>query len=129
MFKYGKAICYQGYRDGQSPILGVYPTKDQILEDLLILDMEFDYMISKYFHPTKESNEWVWWDEINKLPDEFIQYAAGCALFGFVGINKNVLSKILNSKYDSIFNLDIFFVLYTCVIVLSLCHQTIGSEE
>ena len=34
----------------------------------LIEDMEFDYMISKYFHPTKESNEWVWWDEINKLP-------------------------------------------------------------
>ncbi|XMB72026.1 glycosyl hydrolase family 17 protein [Mycoplasmatota bacterium WC30] len=44
MFKYGKAICYQGYRKGHSPILGICPTKEQVLEDLLILDQEFDYI-------------------------------------------------------------------------------------
>ncbi|TVR77927.1 MAG: glycosyl hydrolase [Saprospirales bacterium] len=33
---YGRAICYSGFREGQSPGL-VYPTYDQIKEDLLIL--------------------------------------------------------------------------------------------
>ena len=31
------AICYSGYRDGQSPIESLYPTYDEIREDLLIL--------------------------------------------------------------------------------------------
>lgn len=33
----GRAICYSGYRDGQSPDARVYPSLDQIREDLLIL--------------------------------------------------------------------------------------------
>ena len=33
----GNAICYSGYRQGQSPGLRVYPSSDEILEDLLIL--------------------------------------------------------------------------------------------
>ena len=33
----GNAICYSGYRHGQSPIDGVYPTCEQIREDLLLL--------------------------------------------------------------------------------------------
>ena len=33
----GRAICYSGYREGQSPDTKTYPTTDQILEDLLIL--------------------------------------------------------------------------------------------
>ncbi|MCQ2466882.1 MAG: glycosyl hydrolase [Clostridia bacterium] len=36
IFEFGKAICYSGYRDGQSPET-VCPTKEQITEDLLIL--------------------------------------------------------------------------------------------
>ena len=36
IFEYGKAICYSGYRDGQSPTT-VCPTKEQIAEDLDIL--------------------------------------------------------------------------------------------
>ncbi len=40
-----KAICYSGYREGQSPITGVVPTKEQILEDLLLLKEEgFSYL-------------------------------------------------------------------------------------
>jgi len=31
------AICYSGFRDGQSPETGVFPTYDEIKEDLLIL--------------------------------------------------------------------------------------------
>lgn len=42
--KYGKAICYSGYRNGQSPITKVYPSYDEIKEDLLILEKEYDYI-------------------------------------------------------------------------------------
>lgn len=42
--KYGKAICYSGYREGQSPITGVYPTYEEVKEDLLILSKDYDYI-------------------------------------------------------------------------------------
>ncbi len=35
--KHGNAICYSGYRHGQSPGSGVYPSYEEILEDLRIL--------------------------------------------------------------------------------------------
>lgn len=41
---YGKAICYSGYREGQSPPSGVFPTYDQIREDLLILARHWQYL-------------------------------------------------------------------------------------
>ncbi|MDG1307897.1 MAG: glycosyl hydrolase family 17 protein [Porticoccaceae bacterium] len=34
---YSKAICYSGYRDGQSPDSGKIPTYEQVKQDLLIL--------------------------------------------------------------------------------------------
>ena len=34
---YCKAICYSGYRDGQSPGSGEIPTYEQVKQDLLIL--------------------------------------------------------------------------------------------
>jgi len=40
----GKAICYSGYRHGQSPDSGIYPTYDQIKEDLLILQNNWAYL-------------------------------------------------------------------------------------
>ncbi len=40
----GKAICYSGYRHGQSPGSGVYPTYAQIKEDLLILQKHWYYI-------------------------------------------------------------------------------------
>jgi len=40
----GKAICYSGYRDGQSPETGIYPTYNQIKEDLLILQGRWAYL-------------------------------------------------------------------------------------
>jgi len=36
-FKHGNAICYSGYREGQNPCSGVFPSYDEIKEDLLIL--------------------------------------------------------------------------------------------
>jgi exo-beta-1,3-glucanase (GH17 family) len=44
MFIYGKAVCYQGYRKGQSPIEEIYPSKQQVLQDLLLLKDEFNYI-------------------------------------------------------------------------------------
>lgn len=41
---YGKAICYSGYRDGQNPVEQKYPSDIQILEDLRILEKDFDYI-------------------------------------------------------------------------------------
>ena len=40
----GRAICYSGYRIGQSPESGIYPTYDQIKEDLLILQEQWSYL-------------------------------------------------------------------------------------
>ena len=41
---FGKAICYSGYRDGQSPETGIYPTYEQVKEDLLILHNHWTYL-------------------------------------------------------------------------------------
>ena len=37
----GRAICYSGYRDGQSPDTQVYPSEAEILEDLRLLQPHF----------------------------------------------------------------------------------------
>ena len=39
----GKAICYSGFREGQNPG-GVYPSYDEIKEDLLILHNHWTYL-------------------------------------------------------------------------------------
>lgn len=41
---YGKAICYSGYRNGQSPEADIHPSYDQVREDLLILNGRWDYI-------------------------------------------------------------------------------------
>lgn len=41
---YANAICYSGYREGQSPPSGVFPTYEQIREDLLILARNWRYL-------------------------------------------------------------------------------------
>jgi exo-beta-1,3-glucanase (GH17 family) len=40
----GKAICYSGYRQGQSPETRIYPSYEQIREDLLILQRHWTYL-------------------------------------------------------------------------------------
>lgn len=35
--EYGRAICYSGYREGQNPGQGIYPSYDEVKQDLLIL--------------------------------------------------------------------------------------------
>lgn len=40
---YGRAICYSGYREGQAPGQK-YPTYEEVKEDLLILEDEWDYI-------------------------------------------------------------------------------------
>ncbi len=41
---YGNAICYSGYRDGQSPTLGIYPSYAEIKQDLLILSLNWKFL-------------------------------------------------------------------------------------
>ncbi len=52
MFPYGKAICYSGYRENESPITRVYPTEAEVLEDLRLLSKNFNYirMYDPYQH-------------------------------------------------------------------------------
>ena len=50
---YGKAICYSGYRNGQSPINKIYPTYEEVKEDLLILQQEYDYI--RMYDPSKHA--------------------------------------------------------------------------
>jgi exo-beta-1,3-glucanase (GH17 family) len=40
----GNAICYSGYREGQSPNDRTYPSTDEILEDLLILQKNWQLL-------------------------------------------------------------------------------------
>jgi exo-beta-1,3-glucanase (GH17 family) len=44
MFKYNRAINYSGYRDNQSPLKRIYPTKEEILEDLKLLEHDYYYL-------------------------------------------------------------------------------------
>ena len=42
--EFDKAICYSGYRDGQSPTSGIFPSYEEIKEDLLILERNWKYL-------------------------------------------------------------------------------------
>ncbi len=42
--KHGNAICYSGYREGQNPGTGTYPSYSEIREDLLILADHWQYL-------------------------------------------------------------------------------------
>lgn len=42
--KPGKAICYSGFREGQSPGSGIYPTYEEVKEDLFILYKHWKYL-------------------------------------------------------------------------------------
>lgn len=52
MFKYKKAICYSGYRNNQSPVYKIYPSYEEVKEDLKILEKEYEYirMYDPYKH-------------------------------------------------------------------------------
>ena len=43
-FEHGNAICYSGYRDGQSPHARSFPSYEQIHEDLRILARNWKYL-------------------------------------------------------------------------------------
>jgi len=43
-FEHANAICYSGYRTGQSPLEGAYPSYEQVREDLSILEKNWDYL-------------------------------------------------------------------------------------
>ena len=42
--EFGNAICYSGYRKGQSPIDDMFPSYDQVVEDLKILQEQWKYL-------------------------------------------------------------------------------------
>jgi len=44
MFEPGRAICYSGFRQGQNPGTGVFPSREEVHEDLLILAEHWKYL-------------------------------------------------------------------------------------
>ncbi|NNM31868.1 MAG: glycosyl hydrolase, partial [Gemmatimonadetes bacterium] len=42
--EYGRAICYSGYREGQTPVEAVYPSHDEVAEDLRLLEGHWRYL-------------------------------------------------------------------------------------
>jgi len=52
MIPFGKAVCYSGYRENQSPGSHVYPSYEEVLFDLKLLSKHFDYirMYDPYQH-------------------------------------------------------------------------------
>lgn len=44
MFQFGRGVCYSGYRQNHSPVTRVYPTDQEVLEDLQLLSKNFDYI-------------------------------------------------------------------------------------
>jgi len=42
--KHANAICYSGYREGQNPREGIYPSFDNVKEDLLILAKNWSFL-------------------------------------------------------------------------------------
>lgn len=42
--EHGNAICYSGYREGQSPVSHVFPSRMQVVEDLKILSLNWKYL-------------------------------------------------------------------------------------
>ncbi len=54
--KYKKAVCYSGYRAGQSPVTGIVPAREQILEDLLLLRKAgFEYL--RMYEPNEHARK------------------------------------------------------------------------
>ena len=62
----GEAICYSGYREGQSPDTGIYPTYKEILEDLRILEKKWTYL--RLYDCTKHAETVLKVIEKEKLP-------------------------------------------------------------
>ena len=42
--EFGNAICYSGYRQGQSPVDGTFPSYEEVVEDLRILDHNWKFL-------------------------------------------------------------------------------------
>jgi exo-beta-1,3-glucanase (GH17 family) len=42
--EFGRGVCYSGYREGQSPVDKVYPSREEIREDLQILQGNWQYL-------------------------------------------------------------------------------------
>ena len=42
--KHGNSICYSGYREGQDPRLGIFPSYEEVKEDLLLLADNWSFL-------------------------------------------------------------------------------------
>lgn len=75
---YGKAICYSGYRTGQSPHLEIYPTYDEVVQDLQILVRD-GYQYIRIYDPSQHAKTVLQVIQDHQLP---LQVMLGVDLLG-----------------------------------------------
>ncbi|MEM1056163.1 MAG: glycosyl hydrolase family 17 protein [Bacteroidota bacterium] len=51
--EFGPAICYSGYREGQSPVTEIFPSYEQVCEDLRLLEPHWRYL--RVYDPSRHA--------------------------------------------------------------------------
>jgi hypothetical protein len=54
------------------------------------------------------TRHWDWFNEISRLPEEYQKYAIGISPLSVIFMNKYCIDNWIDTKYDSIYELDIF---------------------
>lgn len=74
-FRAENAICYSGFRQGQSPVIKEYPTYDQVKEDLELLSINWKYI--RLYDPSQHARTVLKVIENEKLD---LKVMIGCCL-------------------------------------------------
>lgn len=70
MIPYQRAVCYSGYREHQSPQTKIYPSEQEVLEDLTLLSKYFSYI--RMYDPYQHAQTVLKVIDQNKLPLKLI---------------------------------------------------------
>lgn len=82
-------------------------------------DIKLVGAMGKHIHKPTKNNGWKWFKEINKL-EEYKKYAIGIAPLGILFIDRGSILSLIDSKFDDIFNKNIFCELRLPTILNSL---------
>ena len=91
-----------------------------VLINMEVPDIKFDGLVAQNIFRKGDNIKWYWWKELEKLPEYYKPFICGASLWSLIGITKECLVEILNSKYDDLYNMDIFCEIRTSTILRSL---------
>jgi hypothetical protein len=101
-------------------------SKTALFENISLRKTRSRNMIKRMRDPAWTSDYWMWWNEVPMLELQDNQQAVGLVSFGFYATRKWVLDKIVDSKWDKIFNKSIQNELRFPTIA-SLCGAKVGE--